>query len=896
MKWYESFVPGRTVCGALAACLIAQAASAAAPAQRSFPWDDPGQPVAQRVHELVSRMTLQQKVSQMMNEAPAIPSLGVPAYNWWSEGLHGIARSGYATVFPQAIGMAATFDPQAVGDMAQIISTEARAKYSWAIDHGIHSIFYGLTVWSPNINIVRDPRWGRGQETYGEDPFLTGTMAVRFVRGLQGNDAHYLKTVATPKHFSVYNGPEPLRHKINAQVTPYDLEDTYLPAFRAAITQGHADSIMCSYNAVDGVPSCANTLLQQVVRGDWGFRGFVTSDCGAISDFSRPEGHGYAPDEAHGSAAAVKAGTDTDCGHAYTALTQAVKQGLISEKLIDRAVERLFTARFRLGMFDPTENVPYAQIPFSEVDSAAHRTQALQDARESMVLLKNDSHLLPLKGMHTIAVVGPNAASLTSIEGNYNAIPSHPSLPVDGIAAAFPKAKIVYAQGASFDTRLPVPMPRSGFRPSRDAKTEGLHARYYDNASFQGKPVLTRIDKQINFDWDAAPPAQGVPAHHFSVAWTGTVQVPAPGDYRLQVTMAHCYPCHDLESFAMWVDGKQVGAGATNPEQDSHGNRLPVFKVHFEGAGAHTFRLQYAHASPLFGGGITLNWYPPEQALRAQAVAAAKRADVVVAVLGLSPDFVGEEMPVKVPGFKGGDRTRLDLPRTQQDLLHALVATGKPVVLVLVNGSALAVDWAKQHVPAILEAWYPGEAGGQAIGETLSGANNPGGKLPITFYSSVRQLPPFTDYAMKNRTYRYFRGTPLYPFGYGLSYTSFKYSHVHVSTRQLQAGQPLSVEADVRNTGDVAGDAVTELYIVPPRDGMHPQHALKGFQRVHLSPGQTRHLRFTLDARQLSLVDASGKRQVMPGDYRIFVGGSQPDGSTAQTAAFSIHGTHTLPH
>ncbi|WP_329743275.1 glycoside hydrolase family 3 C-terminal domain-containing protein [Dyella sp. A6] len=859
------------------------------------PWNNPNLPVAQRVHDLVARMTLAQKVSQMMNDAPAIPALGVPAYNWWSEGLHGIARSGYATVFPQAIGMAATFDPVAVGDMADTIATEARAKYAWAIRHHRHGIFDGLTLWSPNINLVRDPRWGRGQETYGEDPFLTGTMAVRYVQGLQGHDPRYFKAIATPKHFAVYNGPEPLRDRIDVHVTRHDLEDSYLPAFRAAIVEGHADSMMCSYNAVNGTPSCANTLLADVVRRQWGFDGFITSDCGAIADFYQTGAHGYSPDAPHAAASAVKAGTDTDCGNTYAALIQAVHAGLIPEATIDRAVRRLFTARFQLGMFDPPADVPYARIPLTAVDSAAHREQALQDARESMVLLKNAGHTLPLHAASTIAVVGPNAVELSALEGNYNGVPSHPVFPLDGIAAAFPHAAVLYAQGSSYDTRLPIPMPRTSFHPDAHTTAPGLEARYYANASFRGKPVLTRIDKQIHFDWNAASPAPGVPARHFSVAWTGTVQVPAAGDYRLQVSMAHCYPCSDFENYAMWVDGKQVGAGATDPGQMFHPDRLPGFTVHFADTRSHSFRLQYTHASSRFGAGITLNWYPPEQALRAQAVAAARHADVVVAVMGLSPDFVGEEMPMKVPGFDGGDRTRLSLPHTQQALLHALVATGKPVVLVLMNGSALAVNWANRHVAAILEAWYPGEAGGEAIGETLSGANNPGGKLPITFYTSVRQLPPFTDYAMKNRTYRYFRGKPLFPFGYGLSYTTFRYSNVHLSAQQLKAGEPLMVDADVTNTGTRAGDAVTEVYTVPPQNGINPLRELEGVDRSPLQPGQTRHLHFRLGARQLSLVNAAGQRSVMPGDYAIFVGGGQPNGDAAQTIPFSIHGSWSLP-
>ena len=896
MKRENVTLLSRAMMAGAAICLAGlSAVPGLAQAQKKFPWDNTHQPIQQRVHELVSRMTLQEKVSQMMNTAPAIPRLGVPAYDWWSEGLHGIARSGYATVFPQAIGMAATFNPKDVRNMSDTISTEARAKYEWAIRHDIHSIYFGLTLWAPNINIVRDPRWGRGQETYGEDPFLTGTMAVQYVRGLQGNNPKYLKTIATPKHFAVYNGPEPMRHKIDARPSQHDLEATYFPAFRAAIMEGHADSMMCSYNAIDGVPSCANKLLADVVRGKWGFGGYITSDCGAISDFYRPGAHGYVKTAPEAAAAGVKAGTDTNCGDTYKALPAAVKEGLISEKTIDTAVDRLFTARFRLGMFDPASDVPYSKIPFSTVNSPAHRALALKDARDSMVLLKNAGNILPLKDAGTIAVVGPNAVELSALEGNYNAIPSNPVMPVDGIAAAFPHAKVLYAQGSSYDTRLPVPMPRTSFHPSKDSQVNGLKAQYYANASFRGQPAVTRVDDQINFDWDAARPVPGVPQNSFSVRWTGTIQVPTPGDYKMQVTLSHCYPCNDLEAFTMWVDGKQVSSGATKESAASRSSRLPVFDVKFKDTKPHTFRLEYSHKSKLFGAGITLNWYPPEAALREQAVDTAKKADVIVAVMGLSPDFVGEEMPIKVPGFNGGDKTKLQLPETQQALLHSLVGTGKPVVLVLMAGSAVALDWSAQHVAAIVDAWYPGEAGGTAIGETLSGANDPGGKLPVTFYRSVDQLPPFTDYSMKGRTYRYFTGKPLFPFGYGLSYTTFAYSHVHLSSKHVKAGEPLTVQADVTNTGKMAGSAVTELYLVPPQNGLNALHSLEGFDRVHLAPGQTRHLTFTLDARQLSLVNAAGKRNVEPGDYQIFVGGSQPTGAESQTVKFSIHGTKSLP-
>lgn len=862
-------------------------------AQAKLPYLDPSLPVKTRVDDLVSRMTLAEKVSQMMNDSAAIPRLGVPKYNWWSEGLHGFARSP-ATLFPQGIGLAATWDAPLLGDVAATVSTEARAKYNQAIRNNIHSQSLGLTIWSPNINIFRDPRWGRGQETYGEDPYLTSTLAVEFVRGLQGGNSRYLKTVATPKHFVLYSGPEPARHRINIDASAHDLADTYLPGFRAAIVEGHANSLMCSYNAVDGVPSCANQLLQNLVRNDWGFHGYITSDCGAIRDFYSPAGHRYSADAAHAAAAAVLAGTDTDCGRAYEALPEAVKEGLIPEKDIDVAVKRLFTARFRLGMFDPPADVPFDHMAMSEVDSPAHRELALRAARESMVLLKNQGHLLPLKNVRTIAVVGPNAVDLAAIEGNYNAIPLHPIFPLDGIEAAFPKARILYRQGSPYVAGFPVPVPRSALHPAKGSAAVGLAAEYFPNSTFSGRAVLTRVDKQIDFDWAAAHPAPGVPANDFSVRWTGTMTVPQAGDYPMEVTLVHCNPCQDREAFTLWLDGKQIAAYATNGQAEHRRNDTPIFHLHFPDTQPHAIRLDYSHHSPLFGAGLTLNWMPPVDVLRERAVEIARQADVVIAIMGISPNLEGEEMPIHIAGFDGGDRTAIDLPQAQQQLLHALAATGKPLAVVLMNGSALAVDWTQQHAQAILEAWYPGEAGGEAIADTLDGTNDPGGKLPITFYASLDQLPKFTDYSMNNRTYRYFRGTPLYGFGYGLSYTSFDYGSETLSTTNLKAGDPLTVETEVRNAGQVAGDAVVELYLTPPQQGVNPLRELEGFRRIHLTPGESRKVRFTLDPRQLSLVDAQGARSVRAGDYSVFVGGSQPGEAPGSAASFKIYGNLKL--
>lgn len=851
-------------------------------------------PTEQRVDDLVKRMTLDEKISQMMDGAPAIPRLGIPAYNWWNEGLHGVARSGYATMFPQAIGMAATWDEPLVLEEAGVIANEARAKYNHAIAEGNHGRYFGLTIWSPNINIFRDPRWGRGQETYGEDPYLTATLGTAFVKGLQGTNPKYYEVIATPKHFAVHSGPESTRHKANIEPSAHDLEDTYLPAFRATIVNGHADSLMCAYNAVNGEPACGNTmLLQQTLRDAWGFHGFVTSDCGAVDDFFH--GHDTSPDPEHASATAVLAGTDTNCGNTYQHLAQAVHQGLLPESAIDTAVKRLFTARVKLGMFDPKGDVPYNTIPFSADDSAEHRAVAQKAAEEAMVLLKNDG-VLPLRsGVKTIAVIGPNAQSLAAIEGNYNAIPSHPVLPVDGMIAGFPGAKVIYAQGSPYTEELTVPAPRSLFG-------EGLKGEYFSNATLSGAPAATRIDRQIDFDWAHASPMPRVSQTQFSVRWTGTLTAPQPGEYHFGMQVGRCSEClngKDRDEFTVMLDGKPVNVAPPTPAGEGWNTRTPEMVLTLSDTKPHTLQIEYRHDSPDMPAQASLRWKAPVQAERDEAVAAAKRADVVVAFVGLSPELEGEEMPVHVAGFSGGDRTDIVLPAAQREMLEAVKATGKPLVVVLMNGSAVAVNWAQEHANAILEAWYPGEAGGTAIAETLSGKSDPGGKLPLTFYTGVDQLPPFDDYAMKNRTYRYFSGKPLYGFGYGLSYTHFTFSGLKLSAEQLQAGQPLTVSAELKNTGKVAGDEVAELYLKTPKTDVSPKLALRAFTRVHLAPGESKPVQWKLDPRQLSSVDGQGKRSVSAGEYGVYVGGGQPDESVKEadgvSGKFAVAGSEALP-
>lgn len=691
--------------------LLAVGASAACAQQTTpAPYLDESRSFTARAADLVGRMTLEEKVSQMKDVAPAIPRLGIPAYNWWNEALHGVARSGLATVFPQAIGMAATWDAPLVLREATVISDEARAKYHEYLRHDSHQRYQGLTFWSPNINIFRDPRWGRGQETYGEDPFLSGQLAIPFVRGLQGDDPKYFKTVATVKHFAVHSGPEPERHHFDAVVSERDLHESYLPQFEAGIRDGGAYSLMCAYNRIDGRPACASDmLLKDILRGAWHFSGYVVSDCGAIDDIYLR--HKVVSTAAEAAALAVKSGTDLDCGRVYPNLVDAVGKGLITEAEIDSSVTRLFLARFRLGMFDAPAHVRWASTPFDILDDSAHRALALQAARESMVLLKNAGHLLPLsKSIRTIAVIGPNADQPRVLLGNYNGEPSS------------------------------IVTPLRGIREAVSSSTRVLYARGSDLAD--GFPVADRTT--------------------------------------------------------------------------------------------------------------------PSDSLEAEAVRTARQADVVVLALGLTARLEGEEMPIAIEGFRGGDRTSIDLPAPQRHLMQSIVALGKPTVLVLLNGSALAVNWANDRVPAIVEAWYPGQSGGTALADVLFGDYNPAGRLPVTFYTSVTDLPAFDEYAMAGRTYRFFTGTPLYAFGHGLSYTTFRYAGLRTSASSIGATDTLTVRVDVTNTGRRAGDEVVQLYVRHPASKVaRPIRDLRGFARVTLTPGETRTVSMRVPASSLAYWNAA---------------------------------------
>jgi len=837
---------------------------------------DPNVPLEQRVNDLVSRMTLEEKVSQMQDVAPGIPRLGIPAYNWWNEGLHGVARSGNATVFPQAIGLAATWDTDLIHRVAEVISTEARAKYNDAIQHRNTGRYYGLTFWSPNINIFRDPRWGRGQETYGEDPYLTSRVGVAFVTGLQGDDPNYLKVVSTPKHFAVHSGPEVLRHRFDVPVSPHDLADTYTPAFRATVIEGKADSIMCAYNSVRGEPACANHLLFDTLRNKWGFKGYVVSDCWAISDLH--QGHGFVLTLEQAAALSVKAGTDLSCGPEFAILPLAVRNRLLSNDDIDRAVKRLFEARFRLGMFDPAERVPWSKLTLADNDTPAHRQVALEAARKSIVLLKNDRNTLPLKpSVKTIAVLGPNADSLSVLLGNYNGNPSSYTTILDGLRKRFRNARILTAMGSPVTETSAVVLPSEYLRTGGAKSQPGLNAEYFANVNLSGTPVLKRVDRSVDFEWNNVSPGSGIPSGNYSIRWTGELVPPVGGDYRLGASTDGGY--------RIYLDGKKI-----LDDSAPHGTRTTTTLVHLEAGHAYPIRMEYSHT--WWEATARLLWLPPN--LTEDAVNAARKADAVIAVVGITAQFEGEESDSSDPGFFGGDRLDLNLPRPQQELLEALAATGKPLIVVLTNGSALAVNWAEHHAAAIVEAWYPGGEGGTAVADVLSGDTNPAGRLPVTFYQSVAQLPPFGNYSMAGRTYRYFTETPLYPFGYGLSYSSFNYSDAKVSQTEIPADGTVTVSVRVSNASAAPGDEVVELYLSHPDVDGAPVRALAGFERIHLDATRAKTVEFTLGDRDLSVVDEAGIRRITPGPVDVWIGGGQPVAGPGQPQTKGAHLTFTI--
>jgi beta-glucosidase len=886
------------------------------------PWLNTAWTPEQRAAVLVDRMTLEEKASQLVNQARAIPRLGVPAYDWWSEALHGVLANG-TTSFPEPIGLAATFDTAGIHEMAEAIAVEGRIKHAQDGEPrdgqaGHSNVYEGLDFWAPNVNIFRDPRWGRGQETYGEDPFLSARMGVAYVTGMQGDDPQHYRAIATPKHFAVHSGPESTRHNADVQVSKHDELDTYLPAFRAAVTEGQAGSVMCAYNAINGEPACANQfLLQDQLRGHWGFKGYVVSDCGAVLDIH--DGHKFTATQAESSAISLRRGMDNECVDAsfkvtgkrdYQPYLDAISQGFLRETEIDTALTRLFTARIKL--FDPPALDPYAHIDAAMLDSTAHRDLARKLANESMVLLKNDG-VLPLKTGLKIALVGPLATQTKVLLGNYNGNPSHTVSILEGLRNELGMDNIRYVAGTQFLSTESEAVPASALSTAEGKP--GLNASYFpfteETLSHPGaaKAVAQRREDTVDAT-TAALPAAAASVKPLAIRWEGQITAPETGDYNLGM-VASGY-------FRIKVDGKEIALAWS-------GNSLEpkLGRVHLEAGKPARLEVDCAFGYAVYNSAgepavARLVWSrvdtgTPSAVLNA-ALDAARAADVVVAVVGITSELEGEEMEVSEPGFSGGDRTSLDLPKPEEDLLEALKATGKPLVVVLTNGSALAVNWAGEHANAMLDAFYPGEEGGAAVAQTLTGRNNPAGRLPVTFYKDVSQLPPFADYGMKGRTYRYFTGTPLYPFGYGLSYTKFAYSALSVPASIVQSGPicdlhnpcakkpapraPVTVPVDVTvtNIGSCAGDEVAELYLRFPKTPGAPLTALRGFQRVHLGPGASQKLHFELSLRDISMVSDAGDVTVPAGQFTVSVGGGQP-GTVAPSATgtFSLEATVGLP-
>lgn len=841
-------------------------------AQESLPYLNTSLSFDERVDDLVSRMTLEEKVGQMMNDAPAISRLNILAHEYWNECLHGVARAGKATVFPQAIGLAATFDADLIYNDAVVISDEARAKHHEAQRNKSYKRYEGLTYWTPNVNIFRDPRWGRGQETYGEDPYLTSRMGVSFVKGLQGDDEKYLKLVATPKHFAVHSGPEPERHFFDAITTERDLYDTYLPAFKATVVEGRAYSVMAAYNRYMGKPCCAShQLLDDILRKDWGFDGFVVSDCNAIRDIH--DYHNYVDSKEEAAAVAVLAGTDLNCGSRYEYLISAVKAGLITEDEIDVSLKRIFKARFKLGMFDPVENVPFASIPMDVVSSDKHRALALETAQKSIVLLKNENQTLPLKkDLKSIAVVGPNANDLEVLLGNYNGFPSQYFTPLDGIKSKVSEnTKVYYEAGTELISKEPtmslVPAEFLGF----DGK-KGLQAKYYNNHEFTGAPVTTRIEEVVNSNWNLNP-VEGLNESKFAIEYTGNIKVAISGIYKLGLQSHH-------KGYTLAIDGKVIVDNTNKPKR-----RVIDESIQLEKGKTYKVDIKYYHEG--YPAKLKFIWASPEKTSFEKAIDLAKKSEVVVFVGGISPGVEGEQMPVNSKGFDGGDKTNIDLPEVQTELLKALHETGTPVVLVLLNGSALAINWENDNLPAIVEAWYPGELGGTAIADVLFGDYNPSGRLPVTFYTSHKELSPFVNYSMKGRTYRYYEGEALYPFGFGLSYTKFNYQKLKLDKNQIKTTEATKVSVKVKNVGNLQGEEVVQLYIKDLKSSVkRPIKSLRGIKRITLKPGKSATVTFNITPEDLQFFDTILHKYIVePGEFEIGIG---PASNNFETVTLNV--------
>jgi len=799
----------------------------------------------ERLSDLINLMTVDEKIKQLTNQSDSIPRLGIPEYNYWSEALHGLLAGG-ATSFPQAVAMGSTWDPDIVYRVATAISDEARALN---IIRG-----NGLTYWSPTINIARDPRWGRNEESYSEDPYLLSRMGVAFIKGMQGNDPYYLKTVSTPKHF-VANNEEERRHTGSSDVDMRSMFEYYLPAFHQAIVEGKAYSIMGAYNEINHVPCNANMfLLADLLRSNWGFEGYVVSDCGAISDMVY--GHHFFETDAEAAAGSILAGCDLNCGVMYSQyLQEALDKGLLQVKDLDRALERVLSARFRLGEFDPPEMVPYNSIPKEKLDCKEHRALALEAAQKSIVLLKNNG-ILPLKKDKTksIAVIGPNAGEAQL--GIYSGFPNVLVSPLKGIKdkAASLGIKVEYALGCTIGGGLLRPIEKQYFAKVEETTKTGMKGEYFDNMNLSGKPVLTRIDSMVDFSFGAHSPAPGIPEDQFSIRWRGKI---IPPD-----TIHHIGTSAD-DGSRLYLDGKLLVDDWTE-----HGEKPISAEVELKPG--EEYEVVFEYFENRLGACARLTWDLGQKDFsEAKEVAAGN--DVVILVLGISPGLAREEL----------DRTVIELPQVQRDLVAEVASVNPNIIFVLINGGPIALAGTENKAEAIVEAWYAGEYGGKAIADVLFGDVNPGGKLPETFYASTQQLPPMSDYDLINhpRTYMYFEQPVLYPFGHGLSYTQFNYSNLKFDSDRIQKDGEIEIQFAIQNAGKIKGDEVAQVYVHNIDASVKvPVNQLKRFQRITLAPGENKTLTFRIPASELSFYDTeTNDFKTEPGQYEIQVGSSSKD-------------------
>lgn len=820
-----------------------------------------------RAELLLKELTLEEKVALMMDTSQPVERLGIKPYNWWNEALHGVARAGLATAFPQPIGMAASFSPQTVYEVFNAVSDEARAKNTYYASQGSYERYQGLTMWTPTVNIYRDPRWGRGIETYGEDPYLTSRMGVMVVKGLQGtNDGRYDKLHACAKHFAVHSGPEWNRHSFNVEnLSTRDLYETYLPPFEALVKEAGVKEVMCAYNSFEGEPCCgSNRLLMQILRNDWGFNGIVLSDCGAIADFYNEYGHKAYSDAESASAAAVLNGTDLECGSSYEALVKAAQEGKIDEKDIDKAVLCLLEARFALGEMDAPEDVSWTKIPFSVVASAAHDSLALDMARKSMTLLQNKDNILPLKrGGLTVAVMGPNANDSVMQWGNYNGMPSHTVTILDGIRNALgADDELIYEQGCSWVERTLI---QSVFNQCKSVDGQGFTARYWNNVKHEGTPVTTtQVTTPFRFCTSGATVfAQGVNLTDFSATYNSVLTPLQSGEVVFEI--------YTYGSGCLRINGEEV-----KRFRNTHGGRSLDYTLQVKAGVPYDIELDFEY----FRSDAQLNFdIGFKQKVNIDAsVACVKDADVVVFAGGISPLLEGEEMGVNLPGFRGGDRTDIELPAVQRELIHALHRAGKKIILVNCSGSPIALEPETKNCEAILQAWYPGQAGGTAVADVLFGDYNPGGRLPVTFYRNMSQLPDFEDYNMTGRTYRYMTQQPLFPFGYGLSYTTFEYGNLSLAKEQIKQSEPLKLTVNVTNNGQRDGEEVVQVYLKKQDDAEGPGKTLRAFKRVRIPAGKSVEVAFDLNGKELEWWDAqSNTMRVCAGRYDVMVGKSSQD-------------------